>query len=52
MHLEEQQKKDNYQMEELKSNKSLWNEETCPDCKGSGVSGDGTCSSCNGKGII
>ena len=24
----------------------------CPDCKGSGDSGDGTCSSCNGKGII
>ena len=47
MHLEEQQKKDNYQTEELKSNKS----ETCPDCHGSGVAGDGTCSSCNGKGF-
>jgi len=28
------------------------NEETCPDCKGSGSNGDGLCSSCNGKGII
>ena len=29
-----------------------FNEETCDVCHGSGVSGDGTCSSCNGKGII
>ena len=48
MQLEEQIKKDHYQMVELKSNKS----ETCPDCKGSGSNGDGLCSSCNGKGII
>ncbi len=43
-----QQRKDNYQMEELKSNKS----ETCDVCHGSGSNGDGTCSSCNGTGII
>ena len=52
MHLEELHKQDNYQTGKLKYNNSLWNEETCPDCKGSGDSGDGTCSSCNGKGII
>ena len=52
MHLEEQHNKNNIQTGKSKSNKSLWNEETCPDCKGSGDSGEGTCSSCNGKGII
>tara|TARA_Y100001970_G_scaffold165597_1_gene202454 strand:+ start:491 stop:598 length:108 start_codon:yes stop_codon:yes gene_type:complete len=35
-------------MEEFPSDKT----ELCPDCKGSGVVGDGLCSSCNGKGII
>ena len=48
MQLEEQIKKDHYQMVELKSNKS----EICTDCHGSGTNGDGLCSSCNGKGII
>ena len=48
MHLEELHKQENYQMVKLKSN----NSETCPDCHGSGVSGDGTCSSCNGNGTI
>ena len=43
-----QYKKDHYQMVELKSNKS----ETCDVCHGSGIAGDGTCSSCNGKGEI
>ena len=52
MRLEEQHKKDLIQTEESKFNKSLWQEETCDVCHGSGVSGDGTCSSCNGKGII
>ena len=45
---EEQQKQDHIRMEESESN----NGEICPDCKGSGVVGDGLCSSCNGKGII
>jgi len=48
MHLEELHNKDNYRMEEFPSDKT----ELCPDCKGSGVVGDGLCSSCNGKGII
>ena len=44
-----QQKKDNYQTEELKSS----NQETCSDCKGSGADIDGeTCSSCNGEGSL
>ena len=51
MHLEEQQNEDLIQTEELKFG-SPFNEETCDVCHGSGVSGDGTCSSCNGKGII
>ena len=29
-----------------------FNKEECDVCHGSGVAGDGTCSSCNGKGII
>ena len=45
---EEQQKQDHILMEESKSN----SRETCPDCKGSGVVGDGLCSSCNGTGVI
>jgi len=48
MYLEEQQKQDHIQMEELKSNKS----EICDICYGSGTQGDGLCSSCNGKGMI
>ena len=48
MHLEEQHNKDLIRMEEFPSDRT----EKCPDCKGSGVSGDGTCSSCNGKGLI
>ena len=48
MHLEEQHKEDNYQIIELRLNKS----ETCDVCHGSGSNGDGTCSSCNGTGII
>ena len=48
MHLEEQHNKDNYQITDLKSNKS----EICSDCHGSGAAGDGTCSSCNGTGVI
>ena len=51
MHLEEQHNKDNIQTEKSKYNK-LWNEETCDVCHGSGSNGDGTCSSCNGTGII
>ena len=45
---EEQHKKEHYQTEGIKSTKF----ETCDVCHGSGVSGDGTCSSCNGTGII
>ena len=52
MHLEEQIKLDHYQMVKLKSNKSLWQDETCDICHGSGVIGTETCDSCNGKGII
>ena len=48
MHLEERHNKDSYRMVKLKYNKS----ETCDVCKGSGVAGDGTCSSCNGTGVI
>ena len=48
MHLEEQHSNDNYQMVEFISNKS----ETCDVCHGSGSNGDGTCSSCNGTGVI
>ena len=44
---EEQQKQGHIQMEESKSNN-----ETCDICHGSGVVGDGTCSSCNGVGEI
>ena len=46
MLLEEQQQ-DHIQIINFQSNK-----EVCDVCHGSGVSGDGTCSSCNGKGII
>ena len=52
MYYREQHKKDLILTEESESNKSLWQEETCDVCHGSGVSGDGTCSSCNGKGVI
>mgnify|MGYP000110772052 CR=1 FL=1 len=45
---EEQQKQDHIRMEKLKSNKS----EQCDVCHGSGSNGDGTCSSCNGTGVI
>jgi DnaJ-class molecular chaperone len=48
MYLEEQQNKDHIQMEKLKSNSP----ELCDVCHGSGATGDGLCSSCNGKGII
>ena len=48
MDLEEQQNEDNYQMVKFTLNKS----ETCDVCHGSGSNGDGTCSSCNGTGII
>ena len=48
MHLEEQHNKDNYRMVEFTPNKS----EQCDVCHGSGAAGDGTCSSCNGTGII
>ena len=48
MHLEGQIKLDHYRMVKLKSNKS----ETCDVCHGSGIAGDGTCSSCNGTGVI
>ena len=52
MYYKEEHNRENYQTEELKSNKSLWADETCDICHGSGVVGDGTCDSCNGKGII
>ena len=45
---EEQINKDHIRMEKLKSN----NSEQCDVCHGSGSNGDGTCSACNGKGII
>ena len=48
MHLEEQIKLNHYQMVEFTPNKS----ETCDVCHGSGIAGDGTCSSCNGTGVI
>ena len=44
---EEQHKKDHILTEKSKSNK-----EECDVCHGSGAAGDGTCPSCNGKGII
>ena len=47
MQWEEQHKKDLIQIINFQSNK-----EECDVCHGSGVAGDGTCSSCNGKGII
>ena len=43
-----QQKRENIQAEESLSNKS----EICDICHGSGSNGDGTCSSCNGTGVI
>ena len=52
MYYKEEHKHEHCRMEESKSNKSLWTEETCDMCHGSGVVGDGTCGSCNGKGII
>ena len=45
---EEQHKQDLIQMEESKYSKS----EICEVCHGSGSNGDGTCSACNGSGII
>ena len=27
-------------------------DEICPDCHGSGIVGEGTCSACNGAGVI
>ena len=45
---EEQLNRDLIQMEESQFNDS----EICEICKGSGSNGDGTCSSCNGTGII
>ena len=48
MYLEEQQKQDHIQTIKSESNSS----ETCDVCHGSGTSGDGLCSSCNGKGLI
>jgi DnaJ-class molecular chaperone len=45
---EEQHKKDNFQTEETKSDKV----EICDGCHGSGTVGDGTCSACNGSGIL
>ena len=52
MRWEEQHRKDLIQTEESKSSKSLWQDETCDICHGSGVIGTETCDSCNGKGII
>ena len=51
MSYRDQQKEECTLTEESESNK-LWNEETCDVCHGSGSNGDGTCSSCNGTGII
>ena len=48
MYLEEQQKQDHIQTTKSESNKS----ELCDICHGSGTTGDGLCSSCNGKGLI
>ena len=45
----EEQHEDHIQTKEYQSNN---NSEICDVCNGSGSSGDGTCSSCNGKGII
>ena len=36
----------------IQTEKFLSNNETCDVCHGSGVVGDGTCSSCNGTGEI
>ena len=48
MYLEDQQEQDHIQMEESKYSKS----EICEECHGSGSNRDGTCSACNGSGII
>ena len=48
MYLEEQQKQDLIQTIKSESNSS----EICDVCHGSGATGDGLCSSCNGKGLI
>ena len=48
MSYKEEHKHEHYRMEEFPSDKI----ELCPDCHGSGSNGDGTCSSCNGTGII
>ena len=45
---EEQHSRDHIQMVKSKSN----NSEVCEVCKGSGSNGDGTCSSCNGTGLV
>ena len=61
MYSEEQQKQDHIQMESLKlTNNQIayycdnipFGREICDVCGGSGSSGDGTCSSCNGSGEI
>ena len=48
MHLVELHNKDNIQTEKSQSSR----QEICQDCHGSGSTGDGTCPSCNGKGVI
>jgi DnaJ-class molecular chaperone len=48
MNLEEQHSKDLIQMGESES----INTEICDECHGSGMIGDGDCSSCNGRGVI
>ena len=48
MYYRGQQKQDHIQTEGLK----LTNSEQCDVCHGSGIAGDGTCSSCNGRGEI
>ena len=57
MYYRDQRRKDNYQMDELKSNNDVFGSdkdgyELCPDCHGSGSLQDNTCGSCNGKGLI
>ena len=47
MYYKEEHKQDNIQTEKFQSNNEI-----CDMCHGSGSNGDGTCSSCNGTGII
>ncbi len=48
MDKEGQHKEEHYHTERLESD----NSETCDVCHGSGITGDGTCSSCNGRGEL